>query len=87
MEAGLGEAPYWFAPNGLLSLLSYSTGDHQSRSGTSHSDLGPPTSIINQENSWKVNLVRGTFSTEIPSGLCVVEIKLRGSDYISNVGL
>ena len=39
----------WLALQGLLRLLSY-TQDHLLRSGTTHSELGPPISIINQEN-------------------------------------
>lgn len=34
-----------------LSLLSYSTQEHQPRSSTALSGLGSPTSIINQENA------------------------------------
>lgn len=37
-------------PN-LLSLFSYSTQDHKSKGGTTHSELGMPTSIINEENA------------------------------------
>lgn len=36
-------------PHGLLSLLSHSTQDHQPRSATAQSGLGPPMSILNQE--------------------------------------
>ena len=35
-------AAYWFAPHGLLSLLSYRTQDHQPRDGTTYNGLGPP---------------------------------------------
>jgi hypothetical protein len=41
----------WLAPHGLLSLLSYTTQDHLLRGGTTHSGLGPPPSVINQENA------------------------------------
>lgn len=33
--------------HGLLSLLLYTTQDHQTKTGSAYSDLGPPTSIIN----------------------------------------
>ena len=36
--------------HGLLSLLSYTTQDHQPWDGTVPGELGPPTSIINEEN-------------------------------------
>ena len=41
---------HWLALNGLLPILSYVTQDHLPRIGTNHSELGLPTSIINQEN-------------------------------------
>lgn len=40
----------------LLSLLSYSTQDHLTRSGTTHHRLGPLTSLINKENAPQVCL-------------------------------
>lgn len=43
-------AAFWLGPHSLLSLLSYRTQDHQLRNGTSHNGLGPPPSMINQEN-------------------------------------
>ena len=43
-------AAYWPVPYGLLSLVSYSTQDHLPRDSTAHSEMGPPTSLINQEN-------------------------------------
>ena len=43
MERPWRNAAYWLAPHGLLSLLSYSTQDHQPRSGTAHSALYPFT--------------------------------------------
>jgi hypothetical protein len=40
---------YWFAPRGLLSLLSYKTQDYLPRDGTAHNGLGPPhQSLINK---------------------------------------
>jgi hypothetical protein len=43
MERQWRSAAYWFAPPGLLSLLSYRTQDYQPRDGTTHNGLGPPT--------------------------------------------
>jgi hypothetical protein len=40
---------YWLALYDLLSLC-YSTQDYKPRSGTTHSELDPPTPIINEEN-------------------------------------
>ena len=37
-------ASYWFAPPGLLSLLSYRTEDRQPRDDSTLNWLGPPTS-------------------------------------------
>ena len=37
-------ASYWFAPPGLLSLLSYRTQDHQPRDDSTLNWLGPPIS-------------------------------------------
>lgn len=36
------DAAYWLVLHSLLSMLSYSTQDHQSRDGTSYSELGLP---------------------------------------------
>ena len=47
---GWGDAVYWLASHGLLSLLSYRTQDHQPWDGTVPRELGPPTSIIKEEN-------------------------------------
>lgn len=35
----------------MFRLLSYTTEDHLSRGGTSHSGRGPPISILSQENA------------------------------------
>lgn len=51
MQSPWRSAIYWFAPHGLLSLVSHSTRDHWFRDGTAHSELGPPTSIVNQGNT------------------------------------
>lgn len=44
------KAAYWLALNGLLILLNHTTQDHLPYDGTIHSELGPLTSIISQEN-------------------------------------
>lgn len=41
----------WLASHGFLGLLSYTTLYHLPKDGTSHSELGPPTLIVNQENA------------------------------------
>jgi hypothetical protein len=43
----LRNSAYLIVPCGLLSLLSYTTQDHLLRVGTTHNELGSPTSIIN----------------------------------------
>lgn len=45
----------------LLRLLACTTHDHLPVSDTSHSGLGPPTLIINQEKNSQANMM-GTFS-------------------------
>lgn len=49
LEAATGaearKEPYWLAPHGLLSLLCYTAQDPLTR-GTTHSGLGPSTSVI-----------------------------------------
>lgn len=47
---------YWFAFQGLLSLLSYTTQDQCPSVGYIHSDLGTPSSRINEENTWQTRL-------------------------------
>jgi hypothetical protein len=44
MQRQWRSAAYWLAPYGLLSLLPYRTQD-QPKAGTTHNELGPPTSI------------------------------------------
>jgi hypothetical protein len=65
------KADYWLSPYGLLSLL---------RGGTSHSVLGPPTSIINQQCTMDVLAGlshRHTSSIEVPSSqVTLVCVKL-----------
>lgn len=41
----------------LFNCAYYSFQDHQPSGGPAHSELGPPTWVINQENSLQVNLV------------------------------
>ena len=36
----MGDVAYWSGPYGLLSILNYSTLEHQPRSDTAHSELG-----------------------------------------------
>ena len=50
-EAEVGGITYRLAPQGLFTLLSYTIQDFLRRCGTTHSGLGPPTLIINQENA------------------------------------
>lgn len=42
---------YGLPSHGLLSLLSYIAPHELSRGGTSHNGFGPPTSVINEENT------------------------------------
>ena len=52
MERPWRTAAYWLVSHGLLSWLSYSIQDQQPRGDRvswCHRELGPPTSIINQE--------------------------------------
>lgn len=44
-----GNAAYWLSLRGVCILLSYTPQDHQPRSGSPHSALGPPASIVHQE--------------------------------------
>lgn len=44
-------AAYWLSCCNLLSLFSYNTQDHESKGGTTYSELGMPASIINEENT------------------------------------
>ena len=65
------DAVYWLAPHSLLSLLSCRTQDHLPRGGPTHSELGSPTSTIDQENT-PADLPPGQsygdiFSVKIPS--------------------
>lgn len=66
----LEHALYWLVPHSLLSLLSYKTQDHRPRGGPAHSELAPPTSIINQKTQ-AGHYYEDIFSVKIPdiSGL------------------
>ena len=50
-------APYCLVHCGLLSLLSYSTKDHQPRDGPIHNGLGLPISMTDEENVLKACLL------------------------------
>lgn len=76
---------YWLASHDLLNLLSQSTQDHQLRDGITHSEPGPHTAIIMQENGpqgcQQANWL-GTFyqlrasSSQICLGFCQVDKKI-----------
>lgn len=60
----------WLVIHCSLSLLFYATQDHCPRSSTTYSQLGPPTSNINQENVLQPHLqpsLMGHLSVEVPS--------------------
>ena len=50
------ESTSWLTLYGLLSLLCYTTKDHQSRGDIIHSGLGPPILIIHSEYASEVCL-------------------------------
>ena len=45
-----GNAIYWLTSSGLLNFLSDAAQDYLPRDSATHSGLGPPTTISNQEN-------------------------------------
>lgn len=45
---------YWFAPNGYLILLLYTTEDHLPREDAAYGNLGIPPLITNQRNDSEV---------------------------------
>lgn len=45
------DAAYCLAHHTLLNLLSFSTQERHPKDGTIHNELGPPTSITDQENA------------------------------------
>ena len=51
------QAVYWIPSGDLLSLLSYSTQDLQSRDGVTHQGLGPLPLITNRENALQLDLM------------------------------
>lgn len=51
MQRAWRMAAHWLAPRGLPSLLSYTIQAHLLRGDIDHKELGPPTSLINQENT------------------------------------
>jgi hypothetical protein len=50
MQRPWRDAADWFAPHGLLSLLSYRTQDHQPRVACTHNELGSST-LITKKNA------------------------------------
>lgn len=68
-----GRGPGGVLPTGLFPMahLAYTTQDHLPKGGTTHSKLGPPTSIINQGNAPcaypQANLNGSIFSIEDPA--------------------
>lgn len=53
---------FLLVPHGLFNMLSYRLQtNHQSGVGTTHSGLGPPTAIINQDNSLNLCQMEGFY--------------------------
>jgi hypothetical protein len=50
-EAGAVKEHWWFVPCGSFAPLAYTTQDHLPRGGTTHSDLEPSHTTINQETA------------------------------------
>ena len=50
MQRPWRNAAYWFVPYGFLNLLSYTPQGHLPNAGIAPSELGPPTSVINQDS-------------------------------------
>ena len=67
-------AASWLASHSLLMLFSYRTEDHLPRGDTTQSDLGLPTSVINQENAPQTCLWDNTMETfsqlKLPAPRC-----------------
>lgn len=70
----------------LLSLFSYSTQDQKSSSGTTHRELGPPASVINQEDApqaWpQADLAFSQLRND--SSLCWVDLKLASTPWFES---
>ena len=68
---------YWLVSHGSFSLLFYKTQNHLSVGATVHSEMGPPTSIINWEYA-PTDLPTGRcdggiFSTDVPSSQMILD--------------
>lgn len=83
------DAAYWLVPPSLLDLLSH-TQDHLPRDGVTHSKLGPPTWIINQDNPTDLPTGRSDgshFSVEAPSSQATgVRVKLTKTNQLTGEG-
>lgn len=83
------DAAYWLVPPSLLDLLSY-TQDHLPSDGVTHSGLGPPTSVINQEKPTDLpmgHLDGSNFSVESPSSQATrVSVKLTKTNQLTGKG-
>lgn len=82
----MGSAAFWLGPSNLLSLVSYSTQNHQHMGGTTHGELRPPTSVIKQENAAQVcphttQSGGGIFSIEVFSSTMTLTCKVETSQY------
>lgn len=82
----LGEVTYFslLLSGHTLSLREVKSGT-QNRSGTTHSELDTPTSIINQENAhtiWWGHFLNWSFFFQNDYSLCQVGIKLSGTQFI-----
>jgi hypothetical protein len=84
-------AAHWFALHILLSLLSYNTQKYLPRGGATHSGLGAPPSVVNQENIL-TNITMGKSEVDISSNvmssshISLLPVKLTNTNYevISN---
>lgn len=85
LEEKLEQRPArWLASSLVFSFLSYTIQDHTSRSGTTHSGLGPPPPTSNPENDPQAHPSGGDNpSAEVPSSqvalACVQLTELTGT--------
>lgn len=69
-------AASWLVPLSLLNLLFYTIQDLLAQGGTTHPELGPPTSTINQENALQRRYLNCSSFFSHNSTLCKLRKKL-----------
>lgn len=76
MQTPRRDAADWLVHQGLLSLLSYTTQEHQLRDGTAHDGLSPPYQSLTKKMLYRQILRRDFLNRGSPLQLTLAYVRL-----------